>query len=390
MSLFSSNNYWKLVLLVLGAGILTLTILYSNFLAGSLKKNEEKNIIIYTEAIRGLVNISAQENFDEDYLIFLNTVRDSFPLPVIFEDENGLLEGQNFDPADLNNPEFLIKKKREFLNSGGIPVTGSGYATNIYCLNSPLLGYIKLFPLIQSLLVGLYIAFGYFLFNSSRRAEQNRIWAGMAKETAHQLGTPISAILGWVEYLRDSYADHPDQMDVLKELTKDVDRLELVADRFSKIGSEPVLQSLNIYNELLEVKDYLQRRASRKIVFNFSPPDQEITAMINKHLFAWVIENLLRNSLDAMDGKGTITCKLYRQNNYVCIDITDTGHGIPTNKFSSVFKPGFSTKKRGWGLGLSLAKRIIEEYHKGKISVKSSKPNEETTFGIWLPLASSK
>ncbi len=373
--------------MVLGAAILAATIIYSNFLAEKLKKNEEKNIILYTEAIKGLIKLSDQETYDENYWEFINTVKDSFPLPVIYEDENGELEGQNFKKENLNNQEFLIKKRDEFLASGEVPISGKGYAKYIYCFNSPLLTYIKLFPVVQGLLVGLYIALGYFIFNSSRKAEQNRVWAGMAKETAHQLGTPISAILGWVEYLKDNYADQPDQLDVLNELTKDVDRLELVADRFSKIGSEPVLKPADIFIELNEVKEYLQRRASRKIVFNFKAPDAEIFAMINKHLFAWVIENLIRNSLDAMDGKGTISCKLFKQNNYVCIEISDTGHGIPSHKFKSVFRPGYSTKKRGWGLGLSLAKRIIEEYHKGKIYVKSSKPNEETTFAIILPLA---
>ena len=387
MSLFSSNNYWKFVLMVLGAAILAATIIYSNFLAEKLKKNEEKNIILYTEAIKGLIKLNDQETYDENYWEFINTVKDSFPLPVIYEDENGELEGLNFKKENLNNQEFLIKKRDEFLASGEVPISGKGYAKYIYCFNSPLLTYIKLFPVIQGLLVGLYIALGYFIFNSSRKAEQNRVWAGMAKETAHQLGTPISAILGWVEYLKDNYADQPDQLDVLNELTKDVDRLELVADRFSKIGSEPVLKPADIFIELYEVKEYLQRRASRKIVFNFKAPDAEIFAMINKHLFAWVIENLIRNSLDAMDGKGTISCKVFKQNNYVCIELSDTGHGIPSHKFKSVFRPGYSTKKRGWGLGLSLAKRIIEEYHKGKIYVKSSKPNEETIFAIILPLA---
>ncbi|MBP9196303.1 MAG: HAMP domain-containing histidine kinase [Saprospiraceae bacterium] len=387
MSLFSSNNYWKFVLMVLGAAILAATIIYSNFLAEKLKKNEEKNIILYTEAIKGLIKLNDQETYDENYWEFINTVKDSFPLPVIYEDENGELEGLNFKKENLNNQEFLIKKRDEFLASGEVPISGKGYAKYIYCFNSPLLTYIKLFPVVQGLLVGLYIALGYFIFNSSRKAEQNRVWAGMAKETAHQLGTPISAILGWVEYLKDNYADQPDQLDVLNELTKDVDRLELVADRFSKIGSEPVLKPADIFIELYEVKEYLQRRASRKIVFNFKAPDAEIFAMINKHLFAWVIENLIRNSLDAMDGKGTISCKVFKQNNYVCIELSDTGHGIPSHKFKSVFRPGYSTKKRGWGLGLSLAKRIIEEYHKGKIYVKSSKPNEETTFAIILPLA---
>ena len=234
-------------------------------------------------------------------------------------------------------------------------------------------------------LVGLYILLGYFIFNSSRKAEQNRVWAGMAKETAHQLGTPISAILGWVEYLKDSYADNADHLEVLGELTKDVDRLELVADRFSKIGSEPVLKTANLYEELVDVMEYLKRRAPKKVIFDFVAPESDIFVQINKHLFAWVLENLMRNSLDAMDGKGLIKCIVGENQNYVFIELSDSGHGISGNKYKSVFKPGYSTKKRGWGLGLSLAKRIIEEYHGGKIFVKSSKPNEETIFAIHLP-----
>ncbi|MBK8347619.1 MAG: HAMP domain-containing histidine kinase [Saprospiraceae bacterium] len=377
--------------MVLGVGILVLTVLYSNFLASRLKSNEEKNILLYTEAIKRLFQPNPEEEgsslCEENYIGFLELVRDSFPLPVIYEDDAGNLEGYNFSEKELIDTNFLISKKQDFLDSGQKPIIGSGYASTIYCFNSPLLGYIKLFPLVQGLMVGLYIALGYFLFSSSRKAEQNRVWAGMAKETAHQLGTPISAILGWIEYLKDSFTEQPDKLDVIYELNKDVERLELVADRFSKIGSEPVLQNANIYDELIEVKDYLQRRAPRKINFDFTKPEQDIHVKINKHLFAWVIENLVRNSLDAMDGKGTISCKVSSQNNYVSIDISDTGSGIPSAKFKSVFQPGYSTKKRGWGLGLSLAKRIIEEYHKGKIYVKSSKPYEETTFTINLPVS---
>jgi signal transduction histidine kinase len=391
MSIFSRNNYWKIILMVLGVGILVLTVLYSNFLASRLKSNEEKNILLYTEAIKRLFQPNPEEEgsslCEENYIGFLELVRDSFPLPVIYEDDAGNLEGYNFSEKELIDTNFLISKKQDFLDSGQKPIIGSGYASTIYCFNSPLLGYIKLFPLVQGLMVGLYIALGYFLFSSSRKAEQNRVWAGMAKETAHQLGTPISAILGWIEYLKDSFTEQPDKLDVIYELNKDVERLELVADRFSKIGSEPVLQNANIYDELIEVKDYLQRRAPRKINFDFTKPEQDIHVKINKHLFAWVIENLVRNSLDAMDGKGTISCKVSSQNNYVSIDISDTGSGIPSAKFKSVFQPGYSTKKRGWGLGLSLAKRIIEEYHKGKIYVKSSKPYEETTFTINLPVS---
>ncbi|MBK6499585.1 MAG: HAMP domain-containing histidine kinase [Saprospiraceae bacterium] len=379
------SNYWKIILMVMGAALLLFTVMYSNFLADSLKKNEEKNIFLFKQALERFINQDVTSGGNNDIALH-STIVDSFPLPVVFEDETGNLQGQNFSEEELNDPEFLKRKKEEFLESGEIPIKGYGYSKYIYCFNSPLLGYIKLFPLVQGLMVSLYIALGYFLFSSSRKAEQNRVWAGMAKETAHQLGTPISAILGWIEYLKDSYTDKPEGLDVLEELKKDVDRLELVADRFSKIGSDPVLEDTNIYDELEEVKDYLQRRSPRKVSFVFEKPEYEVRAMVNKHLFVWVIENLVRNSLDAMDGKGTIGCKMYRQNTNVVIEMSDTGHGIAASKFKSVFKPGYSTKKRGWGLGLSLAKRIIEDYHKGKIYVKSSKPNEETIFAIVLPI----
>ncbi len=380
-SLYQKSNAWKFVLMILGAAILLFTILYSNFLADNLKKKEEKHLFLYKLAINELIGAS----LDED-VTFYQTIMDSFPLPVIYEDESGMLVGINFSIPENNNPEFLESKKKDFLKSGEKPIEYEGYAKYIYWFNSPMLKYIQMFPYVQGLLVSLYIGLGYFLFSSSRRSEQNRVWAGMAKETAHQLGTPISAIIGWIEILKDNYADKPDDIEIIKELKNDVDRLELVADRFSKIGSEPVLKEVDIFSELQEVKEYLQRRSPKRVQFNFIQPKDVINVHLNQHLFAWVIENLIRNSLDAMDGKGTIGCGVYQKEDKVYIELSDTGHGIPSAKFKSVFKPGYSTKKRGWGLGLSLAKRIIEEYHKGKIFVKSSKPNEETIFVIILPI----
>lgn len=388
---WSKNTYWKILLIVLGGLILLATIMYSNFLASNLKANEEKNISLYAETLKRLFATASLDpevldsEADTPYREFLETVRDSYSLPVIAEDEMGRLEGFNFGKENEADENFLKKKKAEFLSGGGKPIKGSGYASKIYCLNSPLLFYIKLFPLAQALLVSLYIALGYFLFSSSRRSEQNRVWAGMAKETAHQLGTPISAIMGWIEYLKETNVDNPDKLDVIQELTKDVDRLELVADRFSKIGSDPVLETANLFDELEESKQYLQRRSPRKVEFHFEQPENIIEVPINKHLFHWVIENLVRNSLDAMDGKGKIGCKCYENGENAFVELSDTGHGIPSNKFKSIFKPGYSTKKRGWGLGLSLAKRIISQYHKGNIYVKSSKPNDETIFVISLP-----
>ena len=392
---FSRTYIWKIILVLLGAIILAITLIYSNYLADRLKENEEKNIYIFKEALKEINNLQFGNDDAEDAdiiyeqlnmnIALFDTIIRSFPLPIILEDESGTLEGQNFSEKELSDQTFLQKKKLEFLQTGQEPITG--ISGNIYYFNSPLLFYIQLFPLVQTMLVALFIGLGYFLFSTSRKAEQSLVWAGMAKETAHQLGTPISAIIGWIEYLKETYKDIPDQSDVLNELRKDVDRLELVADRFSKIGAEPVLFKSNLYDELDEVRQYIQRRAPRKVQFIFNAPSVPVYVMVNKHLFAWVIENLMRNSLDAMDGKGTISCEIIPQGNFVNIDLSDTGHGIPSNKFNSVFRPGYSTKKRGWGLGLSLAKRIIEEYHKGKIFVKLSRPNEQTTFTIRLKQA---
>lgn len=384
--MYSDNRtrYWKVGLMIMGALILVFTLFYSHFLASNLKRNEEKNIFLFKQALREFINQNVSEE-SQPNIQLLNTIIDSFPLPVIFEDEDGFLDGQNFPEDDLADPDFLQRKRQQFLLSGQKPIEGIGYSRYIYTFNSPLLKYIQLFPVVQGLMVGLYIALGYFLFNASRRSEQNRVWAGMAKETAHQLGTPISAILGWIEYLKDVFKEKPDEMDVLEELTKDVNRLELVADRFSKIGSDPVLETSDIFRELEEVRDYLERRSPKKIVYKFDAPNVPVFAKINKHLFAWVIENLIRNSLDAMDGQGIISCSVHSVDDQVLIDLSDNGHGIPSNRFRSVFKPGYSTKKRGWGLGLSLAKRIVEEYHKGKIFVKSSRPYDETIFRIIIP-----
>jgi len=235
-------------------------------------------------------------------------------------------------------------------------------------------------------LIAAFISFGYLGFSSARRAEQNRVWVGMAKETAHQLGTPISAIMAWIEHLKMMAGDNEAIKEVVTELGNDVNRLDLVADRFSKIGSAPDLEKVNIYEELESCRLYMEKRAPRKVAFNFpglvTPP---LYVKINPHLFDWVIENLLRNALDAMEGTGEINAEIYEEKEYVVIDISDTGKGIPSSKLKTVFQPGYTTKKRGWGLGLSLAKRIIETYHSGRIFVKKSLINVGTTFTIKLP-----
>lgn len=388
MDMYKKRSYWNILLALLGLSILIITLLYSNYLAQKLKAREELSLQIYTEATQEiLANDESSTDLNQD-LGVISTIRDSNKLPVIIEDDKGELIGANFGDEYDEDIAYLQKRRQEFIDEGKKPLIGEGYASKVYYFNSDLVAYINYFPIIQLLLLSTFIMLGYFFLTASKRSEQNRVWAGMAKETAHQLGTPISAIIAWIEHLK--LTDPSDeQLEIVEELRNDVKRLELVADRFSKIGSAPVLTPVNIYEELNECRIYMERRAPRKVTFQYPGADAgHLSVKINKHLFDWVIENLIRNSLDAMDGKGQLTANIYEDGSYVNIDMTDTGKGIPAGKQSTVFEPGFTTKKRGWGLGLSLAKRIIENYHRGKIFVKATKPGMGTTFTIRLPKAS--
>jgi signal transduction histidine kinase len=253
----------------------------------------------------------------------------------------------------------------------------------IYYRDSILLTQLKYFPYIQFTIILLFLAIAYLTFSTSRRAEQNRVWVGMAKETAHQLGTPISALSGWVEHMK-LIVTSPEAASTIPEVEKDIARLELIAHRFSKIGSTPELASTNLLQEIDRNIQYIRRRASGKVIINIHSTDQNIEALISPPLFDWVLENLLKNALDAIGGNGTIDITLSKQGKQVFVDVKDSGKGIPSSKFKTVFRPGYSTKKRGWGLGLSLAKRIIEEYHRGKIFVKESQVGKGTTFRLTL------
>ena len=379
MDIYSRRSLWNTLLAVIGLVILVVTIIYTNYLSEELAISEKKNQELYIDATEKLITSSP----DED-LTFSLDIQQNFSIPVIVEYEDERIEGNNWGEKRDTSSTFL-KQKVEIYLSEGKEVTETSFGQKIYFFDSPLYARIQYFPLVQGLLIGLFIFLGYNTVTSSRRAEQNRVWAGMAKETAHQLGTPISAILAWIEFLKESNQERPEELDVINELSNDVERLELIADRFSKIGSKPELEEVNVFEELEEIKSYMSRRASKNVVFEFPNEENSVKAKANKHLFSWVMENLMRNALDSMDAKGKISVEVYPENNFICIDLSDTGKGIPTGKFKTVFQPGYSTKKRGWGLGLSLAKRIIEEYHKGKIYVKNSKPNEGTTFTIKLP-----
>ena len=382
MEIYKRRSRWRILLAGLGMIIVVITSFYSYYLAQELSEKERKSVKLLSIALN---EMNKNNDLNADFTLQLE-IAENNTVPIIVEDENGGLVGYNYNEQKNRDIDFLQRKKEQFLNRGVDPIEGTGYSKYIYFQHSKLYNYIRLYPLVQIFLVAIFILLGYLVFSASRREEQNRVWAGMAKETAHQLGTPISAILAWLEHLKMDDHTNENQREIIKELENDVDRLNLVADRFSKIGSAPKLEKSNIFALLDECKMYMEKRAPRKVSFDF--PDvnaKPLFTNVNQHLFVWVIENLMGNSLDAMEGKGKISARVAENNDKLVIELSDTGKGIPESKFKTVFKPGYSTKTRGWGLGLSLAKRIIEEYHNGRIFIKSSKINEGTTFAILLP-----
>lgn len=394
MSMLPTSSRWPLYLAVAGLVIVIASVWYTNRLAGQLAKVEEHYVNLSKRATEELGSLATEDDFNEDVSLFTEIIQQMETVPRILTDFNGNVVGWDgfgrYDNDDIGNRTsdsiYVQGVLEEWLKEGRTPIRM--YAQLQYFGESRLLRQLRYFPLIQAFLIGTFVFLGYLGINQTRKAEQNRVWVGMAKETAHQLGTPISAIMGWVEHLKLMYAEDKDLMDVSNELSRDVERLSMVANRFSKIGATPQLEPVNLYEELNKCREYMEKRAPRKVSFNFPAPDSgNIKAAINPLLFDWVFENLLRNALDAMDGKGVISGAIRELENKVYIDITDTGKGIAPKNVRKVFNPGFTTKKRGWGLGLSLVKRIVEEYHKGKIVVSHSEVGKGTTFTITLPRA---
>lgn len=309
-------------------------------------------------------------------------VENSASVPVVFTDslrQNVIAYG-SLDPKKINSPDALRETLLD-MESSNPPIEieiGEGQKHYIYYQESYLLRQLKYYPFIQLGVIGLFLMIAYALFSTARKAEQNQVWIGMAKETAHQLGTPLSSLIAWVEVLKDR-----GMYEEAHEVEKDIRRLETITERFSKIGSLPILKKENLNDVLHEAVNYLQSRTPSRIAFTIEG-DTSVTVPLNVPLFEWVIENLVRNAVDAMEAEGKITIRFNDQQQFVYIDISDTGKGISRSRFKTVFEPGFTTKRRGWGLGLSLAKRIIENYHQGKIFVKSSEPGKGTTFRIVL------
>ena len=324
--------------------------------------------------------------FDSLIKTFINEVAlNSAGVPVIFTNatKDTIIDIGKIDPAEVSTPGKLRTKLSQ-LASMNAPIEvdlGQGTRNYIYYAPSELLTKLKYYPYVQFGVIGLFLLIAYILFSTARKAEQDQVWVGMSKETAHQLGTPLSSLMAWNEHLLSTGVDES----IIREMQQDVQRLNTITDRFSKIGSQPALVSENVNDILTETIDYLRRRTSRNVTITLTLPDEQVHAHLSKPLFEWVIENLCKNAVDAMEGKGRIAVSLHEVPEGLVIDVSDTGKGIPKSRHRTVFQPGFTTKTRGWGLGLSLSRRIIESYHKGRIFVMKSEPGKGCTFRIELP-----
>lgn len=368
MKIFHHKTLWKLFLLLFAVFIGMGSLIYTENLVRKLKLEERKNVELWAEATRLISLPDTLQNVE-----FLSTIiENNNTVPVILTDESdSIISARNFD-SDKTSDYKYIRKKLEKIKEKNKPIVNNlenGHFNLIYYKDSIILTMLIFYPYIQLGIIILFILVSYLAFSSSRKAEQNQVWVGMSKETAHQLGTPTSSLAGWIEILQNKYPE----VSITKELARDVERLEKVTERFSRIGSRPSKTNENIVTIISRTVDYLKSRASSKVRITFDPANKdEVIVPVNPALFEWVIENVSKNAIDAMEGSGEITIRIAETDKHALIDISDTGKGIPKSAFNKVFNPGFTTKQRGWGLGLSLAKRIIEEYHSGKIFVRHS------------------
>lgn len=382
--MFSNFFNWRSALALIAITIVTGTIFYSNYLAKKIAADERKKVSVWAESLK--TRASALEG--SALSLTTKIANENKDIPIIETDEK-----DNPSGATLNLDTNRIKKESNYIQiklaefkkeNPAIEVEISKdplFVNKYYYGDSDLLKEVRYYPIIQLVIVALFVIIALVTVSVRNKSTQNQVWAGMAKETAHQLGTPISSLQGWVEILKDN----PVNEKIGVEIEKDVDRLKLVSDRFGKIGSIPQLEEKNIVQQVESMVDYIKRRSTDKVSFSInSQNDYDIRAMINAPLFDWVMENLLKNALDAMDGKGSIVVDIKNEITQTIIEVTDSGKGIFKSNINKVFKPGYTTKKRGWGLGLSLSKRIIEHYHKGELFVKNSEVGKGTTFRIIL------
>lgn len=394
MNIYRRKFWWKVILMVIALIIVGVTLLYNNQLAKKLAGEERKKVEVlamsYTEALKA--DPTADINLERTLIVGNTTI------PVIITDSDGKIDFHRNLSKEIDDKLKLDEADHAFIQKRLDRIKGSGQEPleivineekkqYLYYDTSNLLTQLIRYPFIQLGIIGLFLGISYLAFSSSRRAEQDQVWVGMARETAHQLGTPLSSLVGWIEMLKGREEETTDKMKLGEEMEKDVARLALIAERFSKIGSAPKLENHALSPLLEKTFDYMKRRAGAKVEVSFDDRlPAGTTAKLSPPLFDWVIENLLKNGLDAMDGKGSIVLRSYKKDDKVIIEVEDSGKGIPKSEFQNVFQPGYSTKKRGWGLGLSLSKRIIEEFQKGKITVAQSVVGKGTTFRIVLPV----
>ncbi len=356
------------------------SLLYTNQLVRKMAGEEQKKAEMLAEAWTQIVN-SSENNTNLDF--YFGVIKGNETIPVIVTDTlNNILFTRNLDSIRLEKPRYISRKLKQMKEHAAPIVLTLSPSDRQYLYYSQSILLIRLlyYPYIQLGIVLLFILIAYFAFRTSRKFEQNQVWVGMSKETAHQLGTPISSLMAWLEMMKIRNSDE----EMLYELEKDVRRLEKITERFSKIGSRPVLVKENILAVIDTAVNYIKTRSSGKVKFNVRVPSGEITVPLNAALFEWVIENLCKNAIDALQGEGEIDIALSDFTQVIYIDIHDTGKGIPKSMFQTIFQPGFTTKKKGWGLGLSLAKRIVEEYHDGRIFVHQSEMNKGSVIRIVL------
>jgi two-component system, sporulation sensor kinase E len=392
LRLYQHKNTVKFIVLFIAALIVVVSVYYNNFIVDILKAREKQSVELFAKAVEFLAQQPDGSNFT---FINENILKTNVTIPVVLTNQYGEPSSYlNLEIDETQSKEAILLQLREIvaeMQAENEPIAvvyrnNLGEIENfdyVYYRNSALLRQLSYYPYIQLATILFFGGLAYLAFSYSRTAEQNRVWVGLAKETAHQLGTPLSSLMAWLEYLRtdERTAGH----EAISEMGKDVEKLLMITERFSNIGSVPVLEPNNVYDVIQQSISYLQKRISTKVKITITTLGNDINAQLNRHLFNWVIENIVKNAVDAMSGIGKIDIRIMRgSGNFVIIDISDNGKGMSKSNAKRVFQAGFTTKKRGWGLGLTLAKRIIENYHGGRIFVKQTEPDEGTTFRIML------
>jgi nitrogen-specific signal transduction histidine kinase len=381
LNIYRRKERWKFFLFIVAAVIGISSLMYTNKLVQELSVEERKKVEIWAEATRR-IGMATTSNDELPFLLKIIQANTTIPVIVTNSDQQIMLYNNLDSLRAANDSAYLYKqlaKMQESFDPIRINLPGGDYQL-IYYDKSTLLTRLTYYPYVQLAVIMLFIVVAYLAFSSSRKAEQNQVWVGLSKETAHQLGTPISSLMAWHEMLKLKNVDE----DLQKEFDKDLTRLEKIAERFSKIGSKPKLKQENVIQVLQNSLNYIKSRSSDRIKVSFHPPEDKIYLPLNAELFEWVIENICKNGIDAMNGSGQIQVSLQDNTQVLYVDIADSGKGIPKNKFKTIFKPGYTTKDRGWGLGLSLTKRIVEEYHDGKVFVHFSEVGKGTKIRIVL------